>query len=225
MTDINPATWLRPFQKNSVTYLVKMALFYQSMSMGFLYLGSFLASTMVSDYAPPQIPVSIMLAVSAGPFEEAVFFGIPFYLTSNPYVVLAFASIWSFAHIFSTNVISFSSMAYGVFLFTIPHLFFSLRTWSSGKGWFAIVFHSAWNVSILLSYCAMGIRSCTIVGSGNELITDALTASAAATSILFTYQIYKSKTQKVNKHYTMALLALLLAFIVLLFATNVSFLF
>lgn len=225
LTDINPKTWLRPFQKNSVSYLVKMAVFYHVLSIGFLYIGSSFASTIVSDYSPPQIPVSVLLAVAAGPFEEAVFFGIPFYLTSNPYVVLTSASVWSAAHILSTNVLSFSSLAYGSFMFTIPHIFFGLRTWSSGKGWFAVVFHSVWNVSILVSYCAIGIRECTVIGSGSALITDVLTSSAAATSVLFVYQLHKAKTQKINRLLTVLILAVLGVSVVLLSVMNVSLLF
>ena len=225
LQDINPRTWLRPFQKNSVPYLIKMAIFYQTLGIGLLNLGSFVASSVISDYSPPQIPVSVLLAIAAGPFEEAIFFGIPFYLTSNPYVVLASASVWSFAHIFSTNVISLSGLSYASFLFTIPHVFFGLRAWTSGKGWFAIIFHSVWNVSILLSYCAIGIRTCSIIGSGNELITDVLTLSAAATSTLFVYQIYKARTQKINRSLTILIVAGLGILIGLLSFFNFRFLF
>jgi len=202
-----------------------MAIFYQGLGIGLLYLGSFLAASVIPDYSPPQIPVSVILAIAAGPFEESIFFGIPFYLTSNPYVVLASASVWSFSHIFSTNVISITSLSYGSFLFTIPHVFFGLRTWISGRGWFAIVFHSFWNVSILLSYCAAGIRTCTVIGSGNEFFTDIFTILAAATSTLFVYQIYKSKTRKINRPLTILLVAGLGVSIVFLSVFNVSLLF
>ena len=202
-----------------------MAAFYHTISIILLYAGSSFAATVVPEYAPPQIPVSILLAIAAGPFEETVFFGIPFYLTSNPYVVLASASVWSFAHIFSTTAINPNNLAYGSFFFTIPHIFFGLRTWISGKGWFAVTFHSAWNVSILLSYCAMGIRSCVGIGTGREFIGDVLTTLAAISSVLFVYQIYKARTKKINKPITFGIILVLGISIVLLSATNVSLLF
>lgn len=225
ITDINPKTWLRPFQKNSTAYLLKMALFYQGLALGLWYIGSSAASVAMSDYTPPQFPVSVLLALAAGTFEETIFFGIPYYVTTNPYVVLASASVWSFAHLFSTHAISISSLAYGNFLLSIPYMFFSLRTWTSGKGWFAIVFHSAWNISMLLAYCGMGIRTCTLIGTGDNMMTDVLTVAAGTSAVLFVYQIYKNRTQKVNRRVTILILAVLAASTVMMSVMNISFLF
>ena len=160
--DLNPKNWLKPFQKNTIWYLLKMGLFYHFLGLILMYLGSNLATSVIPEYAPPQIPVSISLALSAGFFEEAIFFGIPTYLSGNPLVVLGVGVIWSVAHLFNSGIISVETLSYGGFLFSIPHIFFSLRTWSSGKGWFAIAFHSGWNFSFLMMYCNMGLRECSI---------------------------------------------------------------
>lgn len=202
-----------------------MALFYQGIAIILWYLGSTFASHTISDYTPPQFPVSVALALAAGPFEEAVFFGIPYYITNNHYVVLAFASMWSLVHIFSTHTISFTSLAYANFLLTIPHLFFSIRAWSSGKGWFAVIFHSAWNISILLTYCTIGIRECTLISTDNNLITDIMTIISATMAVLFVYQIYKSKTKKISKPLIIVILAGLVISAGILSFTNVNFLF
>jgi hypothetical protein len=84
--DINPKNWLKPYQKNTVWYMLKMGLFYHIIGLILMYLGSSLVTSVISDYTAPQIPVSISLAITAGFFEEAVFFGIPFYLSGNPLI-------------------------------------------------------------------------------------------------------------------------------------------
>ena len=163
LLDINPKTWLRPYQKKTFGYLLKMGFFYHFLGLVLMYLVSNLATSVISGYSIPQIPVSVSLALSAGFLEEAVFFGIPTYLSGHPVVILASGIVWSAAHLFNTGIISIETLAYGGFLFSIPHIFFSLRTWSSGKGWFAIAFHSGWNVSMLMLYCGMGLRECSII--------------------------------------------------------------
>lgn len=183
ISDINPKSWLRSFQQNSTFYLVKMAIFYHLISLCLTYLGSELVMRTIPDYEAPSFPVSIALAVASGPAEEILFFGLPYYLTANPYAVLVTGSIWSAAHIFGTHAFQLNALGYVTFLATIPHLFFSLRTWISGKGWFAILFHVAWNVAFLLTYCAAAIRECTIVGQGQQMETD-LYAIAIAGSLI-----------------------------------------
>lgn len=186
MRDINPKSWTKKFQKNSIPYLVQMAAFYHLMSIGLLYLGDFLVTQVVSDYEAPSFPVSITMAVTSGPIEESLFFGIPYLLSGNPQVMLVTGAIWSAAHIFSTQTLALNALGYVSFLTTIPHMFFSLRTWSSGKGWFAIAFHSAWNLAFLLSYCSAGIRTCTVFGQGDYALVDlfAIFLTLSAISIL-----------------------------------------
>jgi len=190
--DINPKNWLKPFQRNNVLYLLKMGLFYHFLGLGLMFLGSYLITEVITDYQPPQFPVSISLAISAGFFEEAVFFGIPFYFSGNPLVILGSGIVWSTAHLFNTGVISTQALSYGGFLFSIPHIFFSLRTWSSGKGWFAIFFHSGWNVLFLLSYCGFGLRQCSLVNDYFDLL-NIIMSSASIMIVYFAYLINVKK--------------------------------
>lgn len=184
--DVNPRHWLQKFQKNSILHLVKMAIFYHAISLGLTYAGSLLIPKIIPDYQAPAFPVSITMAATAAPTEEILFFGIPFYLTGNPYAILAVGSIWSIAHIFSTNSFALNGLGYVVFFATVPHLFFSLRTWMSGKGWFAILFHLSWNLAFLLSYCAAGFRGCPAIGYGpyGELDMYAMAIAASLVSII-----------------------------------------
>ena len=199
LLDINPKNWLKPFQKTSVWYLLKMGLFYHFLGLVLMYLGSNIAASVISDYTAPQIPVSISLALSAGFFEEAVFFGIPTYLSGHPLVVLGVGIIWSVAHLFNSGIVSIETLAYGGFLFSIPHIFFSLRTWSSGKGWFAIAFHSGWNISFLMLYCGMGIRQCSVITDGTF---DILNIVMAIATVFMVYLAYTNKEKKryVNRY-------------------------
>jgi len=98
-----------------------------------MFAGSALASQMLPDYEIPSIPVSILAAIVAGPIEETIFFGIPFYLFGNTFAVLGMGVLWAIIHVLNTDVIDVNHLAYGGFLFAIPHIFFSLRTWISKK--------------------------------------------------------------------------------------------
>ena len=222
--DINPKNWLRPFQSTSVWYVLKMGLFYHFLGLILMYLGSNLATSVISDYSTPQIPVSVLLAISAGFFEEAVFFGIPFYLSGNPLIVLGGGVVWSAAHLFNTGVVSIETLAYGGFLFSVPHIFFSLRTWSSGKGWFAIVFHSGWNFAFLMMYCGMGLRECSVF---NEGMFDALNIIMAVTTVFMVYLAYLRQVKKkyVNRFlYLIPVVVLLVGLVFLLEEEILSFL-
>ena len=86
--------------------------------------------------------------------------------------------------LFNTGVVSIETLAYGGFLFSVPHIFFSLRTWASGKGWFAIVFHSGWNFTFLMMYCGMGLRECSVINDG---IFDAVNIIMAITTVFMVY--------------------------------------
>ena len=135
------------------------------------------------------------MAVTAGPVEESIFFGIPFYLFGSTYAVLGMGVFWSIVHVLNTNALDVNNLAYGSLLFTIPHIFFSLRTWISGKGWFAIVFHASWNTTFLLSYCAAGLRACMIFSS-DEFTIDVLVIIIAGSLLAILYLLYKKHTVK-----------------------------
>ena len=210
ITDINPKTWLRPFQKTSTHYLLEMGLFYSVLGLLMMYAGSFLASSVISDYETPQFPVSMLLAASSGLLEESVFFGIPYYITGNPTILLGTGIIWSISHLFNSGVFSIETLSYSGFLFTIPHIFFSIRTWISRKGWFAIMFHLGWNVSILFFYCILGLRQCSII-NGMFDVSNFLMAVSAGVIVYFAYQ---NKKKNINKMlYAIPVLVMFLAFI------------
>jgi hypothetical protein len=181
-----------------------MAFFYHGISIAIMYVGDLLITTVIPDYQAPSFPVSIAMAVTSGPIEETLFFGIPYFLSGNPHAMLVTGVIWSLAHIFSTQVFSLNALGYVGFLITIPHLFFSLRTWRSGKGWFAIVFHSTWNLAFLMSYCSAGLRNCLAFGEEEYFTIDmfalALTGSLLAmTSLLY----YKNKIKPLRFKFAM----------------------
>jgi hypothetical protein len=218
--DINPKNWLKPYQKTTVWYMLKMGLFYHFIGLILMYLGSNLVTSVISDYTVPQIPVSVSLALSAGFFEEAVFFGIPFYLSGNPLVVLGTGIIWSVAHLFNTGVISIETLAYGGFLFSIPHIFFSLRTWSSGKGWFAIVFHSGWNFVFLMMYCGLGLRECSVINDG---MFDALNIIMAVSTVFMVYLAYMKQVKKKSFNRILYLLPVIVLLVGIFFLLGEEF--
>jgi len=221
LLDLNPKTWLRPYQKNTFWYLLRMGLFYHSLGLILMYLGSNLATSVIPDYSTPQVPVSISLAISAGFLEEAVFFGIPTFLSGNPLVILASGVVWSLAHLFNTGIISIETLAYGGFLFSIPHIFFSLRTWSSGKGWFAIAFHSGWNFSLLMLYCGIGLRECSII---NDDPFDIINIIMAIASVFIVYLAFINQVKKkhVNRFLYLIPVMVLIVGVFLLFGKEIT---
>lgn len=195
MRDINPATWLRPFQKTDTSYLIKMGLFYHALSLSLMYTWSFFSNVIISDYQAPQIQVSMLLSMSSGLLEESVFFGIPYYLTGNVLTLFGAGIIWSVAHLFNSWVFSFEALSYGGFLLSIPHIFFSIRTWISKKGWFAILFHALWNVLFLSLYCSFGWRQCSVINGTFDILNLVMAISAGA----IVYLAYKNSQNQINR--------------------------
>ncbi len=215
--DINPKNWLKPFQKNSIPYLLKMGLFYHGLGLILMYAGSYFADKIIPDYTIPQIPVSISLALSSGILEESVFFGIPYYLSGHPLVLLGSGVIWSVAHLFNSGVLSMNNLAYGMFLLAIPNIFFSIRVWSSKKGWFAIMFHSVWNFTVLISYCTMGLRQCNIIND----TYDVLNAIMAVSSGIIVYIAYQSTKKKTTPYLYLVPVIVILTSLVILFSNEI----
>jgi hypothetical protein len=213
--DFFPKNWVKPFQKNNVLYLIKMGIFYHLLGVSFMVLGSNIISEAIPNYESPQFPVSISLALSAGMFEEVIFFGIPFYLSGNPLIVLGTGLIWSVSHLFNTGMVSLQTLAYEGFFLSVPHIFFSLRTWVSGKGWFAICFHSAWNIIFLLMYCSLGFRPCNIFNDFFDLINIIL-AFSSAVIVYFAYLNYVKKKNINQFFYLLPVIVLVLGLLLLL---------
>ena len=211
--DINPKNWLKPFQKNSIPYMLKMGLFYHGLGLILMYAGSYFTDKIIQDYTIPQIPVSISLALSSGILEESVFFGIPYYLSGHPLVLLGSGVIWSVAHLFNSGVLSMNNLAYGMFLLAIPNIFFSIRVWSSKKGWFAIMFHSMWNFTVLISYCTMGLRQCSVINDTYDVLNGIMAVSAG----IIVYIAYQSTKKKTTPYlYLVPVIVILTSLVILL---------
>lgn len=187
--DFNPLTWISKYRRNSVYYLTIMILFYHLIGFAIMVIGSIVVNMVVSDYSEPTIPLTVVSVIFAGPFEETLFFGIPFYLTGNNLVTLAGGVVWASLHILNTPTVQVSTLAYLTWLFVTPSIFASVRIWISGKGWFAIVSHSIWNVIFFTAGCTNGEFPCRIINE-NDYLIDIAYVSTSAVFILLTYLLY-----------------------------------
>src|SRR5215510_6022630 len=151
--DVNPKYWISKYRRNSVPYLTLMVLFYHAIGIVIMVIGYLFITTIINNYEEPTIPITGVSVIFAGPIEESIFFGIPFYATSSNILVLGGGVVWAMFHILNTPSLQLDSLAYANWLFVIPSLFLSYRTWISGKGWFAILAHSVWNVFFFIAGC------------------------------------------------------------------------
>jgi len=166
-----------------------MVLFYHLIGFVIMIAGSVVVNTVVNNYNAPTIPLSVISVIFAGPFEETIFFGIPFYLTGNNLVTLAGGIIWASLHILNTPSVQVSSLAYLTWLFVTPSIFASLRTWISGKGWFAIISHSTWNLIFFIAGCSNGEFPCRIINE-KEFLVDIAYVTTAIVFILLVYFLF-----------------------------------
>lgn len=166
-----------------------MVLFYHLIGFIIMAIGSVIVDLVVNNYDEPTIPLTVTSVIFAGPFEETIFFGIPFYLTGNNLVTFAGGVIWASLHILNTPTVQVSSLAYLTWLFVTPSIFASLRTWISGKGWFAIIAHSIWNLIFFAAGCTNGEFPCRIVNE-KDLLIDIAYVSTSIVFILLTYFLY-----------------------------------
>ncbi|HEY9398573.1 MAG TPA: CPBP family glutamic-type intramembrane protease [Nitrososphaeraceae archaeon] len=165
-----------------------------------MVIGSAVVDLVVNNYSEPTIPLTVISVIFAGPFEETIFFGIPFYVTGNILVTVAGGVIWASLHILNTPTVQISSLAYLTWLFVTPSIFASLRTWISGKGWFAIISHSIWNLVFFVAGCTNGEFSCRIVNEKDFLI-DMAYVSTSVVFILLTYFLYlRYENKMVSRH-------------------------
>ena len=158
--------------------------------------GMSITQQLISHYKAPSIPLSIISVLSAGPIEETVFFGIPFYLFDNHFIALAGGVIWAALHILNTNTINISNLAYANWFFVIPSLFFSYRTWISGKGWFAVITHSIWNAIFFALGCAYGEASCVKYSLREDFTIGISSIILSGALLSLTYILYKRKADK-----------------------------
>jgi hypothetical protein len=195
-TDINPRSWLLKYRRVSLGYLTKMLLFYHGIGFILMIIGTSVIEKVVLDYEEPSRPLYLSLVLSAGPIEETIFFGIPFYVFSNHFVVLAGGIIWAMMHILNTNTFEMNALAYANWLFVIPSLFFSLRTWISGKGWFAVLTHTIWNGIFFVASCFSGETSCIIGWSQGDSPTIINSIIVSGGLLSLTYLLYRRKQNK-----------------------------
>src|SRR5262249_9092281 len=133
----------------------------------------------------------------AGPLEETIFFGIPFYVLGSPYFVVVTGALWASLHLLNTNPTQANQLAFGNFLFAVPTLFFSLRTWLSGKGWFSVLVHSGWNGIFFASGCAVGEFTCILADSDWKSNVESIAVSGALVGA--TYLLYRRKRTRESK--------------------------
>ena len=175
-------------------YLTKMLLFYHGIGILLLLAITPLIEQVLPDYEQPSIPRSLLLVLAAGPLEETIFFGIPFYIFGNAYFVLATGLIWVGIHLFNTDTLSVNSLAFGNLVFVLPSLFFSLRTWLSGKGWFSVITHSAWNGIFFSAGCSASEFSCTVIESDISATVSTIALSGGLLGV--TYLLYRRRKNK-----------------------------
>ena len=159
--DINPKNWISRYYNNSLLYLIIMFLFYHGIGIIFSLIGTLIIDNSMLGYEEPNLPLSMFPFILAGPIEESLFFGIPFYAFGNNLFVLIGGIAWAMLHILNTYSIEVNQLSYANWLFVIPSLFFSLRTWISGKGWFAILGHSIWNLLFFSLSCIFQETTCS----------------------------------------------------------------
>lgn len=149
IADFHPRSWLSAYRFTWIEHLVIMGLFYYFLGLLLSY-GVSVLNHSLFGYDERYSPRSLVFVLEAAPFEESLFFGIPFYASANQFVILGTGILWTFMHLINTepDVISFTSLAYTNFAFTIMPFFFAFRTWKSGKGWFSILFHAVWDLTI-----------------------------------------------------------------------------
>jgi hypothetical protein len=200
MKDFHPLRWTSKYRRTTVPYLIIMVLFYHAIGVLVLAAGSLLIQNVIRDYNEPSIPITILSVLFAGPIEETLFFGIPLYATGSHIVVLAGGIIWAMIHILNTPTVQLNALAYTNWLFVIPSIFLSFRTWISGKGWFAVVSHSTWNIAFFTLGCTSGEFPCNVFYDKNGS-SDIMMISIGSLLVALTYFLYRRNIIKLKYRY------------------------
>ena len=199
--DINPKRWISSYHNTSIVHLILMVLFYHAIGFLFLLVGSAAIQFSMNGSVGSNLPRYLAPVLGAGPIEESVFFGIPYYATGNQFVVIISGVTWVMLHIFNTKSIDIANFSYSNWLFVMPSFFYSLRTWISGKGWFAILAHSLWNGLFFTLGCTYDEYPCVIspvseMPSIYSLISVVLSAFIV---VLLTFLFYKRRRRIVDE--------------------------
>lgn len=200
MKDFHPLRWASKYRRTTVPYLIIMVLFYHAIGVLVLAAGSLLIQNVIRDYNEPSIPITILSVLFAGPIEETLFFGIPLYATGSHIVVMAGGIMWAMIHILNTPTVQLNALAYTNWLFVIPSIFLSFRTWISGKGWFAVVSHSVWNIAFFTLGCISGEFPCNVLYDKNGF-SDIMMISIGSLLTALTYFLYRRNVTKLKYRY------------------------
>jgi len=197
--DMHPRSWLLKYRQVSIRYLIKMGLFYSVLGLiaAYIVVG---IEYFVFEYEEPVVPASLIQMIMAGPIEETLFFGIPYAITGNHFVVLGTGIIWATIHVFNASVVEEGYLSYANLGFVIPHIFFSLRAWKSGKGWFTIPFHSAWNAMVFSLAILFEEIPFAIYDSQLGLSVDLTIIIIAVILMGITYPLYRRRLKKNTKY-------------------------
>ena len=200
--DVSLSTWLKPYSNSSIKHILKMAVFYHILGIMFASLVAGTFFVIDPDYEPPYTPLFLVDLISAGPIEESLFFGLPFYITGNQYVMLGTGVVWALGHIGGIDEnLEFSPdyFTWDNFAFVILSLFFSYRAWISGFGWLSILLHSVWNGMVFGFQCGFE-NSCSIMGETvEEMVVSVITIVLSIILLLFTYWAYRRRERKNRK--------------------------
>lgn len=195
--DIKPKSWISKYRQTSIKYLLIMLCFYYGMGALISVSWTNIIGSFLPIYPQQEIPRSLIPVMTAGPFEESLFFGIPFYLSYNNIIVLSTGIIWSTLHLFNTNNLDIMYLSYGNWIFTLVTLFFSLRTWISGKGWFSIISHTLWNSAFFFLGCQINHETNSICNYTGTL-QDSDISSIVSAIILLLLTILIMQIRKKN---------------------------
>jgi membrane protease YdiL (CAAX protease family) len=174
-----------------------MLLFYHGLGFALLVAGTAAIDALIPDYEQPTVPRSLVSVLAAGPIEETIFFGIPFYVFGNAYSMLVTGAVWAGIHVLNTESLEVSNLSFGNLFFVIPSLFFSLRTWASGKGWYSVLTHSGWNGIFFGAGCAVGEFACTAFEEKHTDTVFSIVLSAGL--IAATYMLYRVRGSRERK--------------------------
>ena len=200
MKDFHPLRWTSKYRRTTVPYLIIMVLFYHGIGIIVLAAGSLLIQNIIRDYNEPSIPITILSVIFAGPIEETLFFGIPLYATGSHIIVMAGGIMWAMIHILNTQTVQLNALAYTNWLFVIPSIFLSFRTWISGKGWFAVASHSMWNIAFFTLGCTSGEFPCNVFYDKNGF-SDIIMISIGTLLTALTYFLYRRNVTKLKYRY------------------------
>ena len=110
-TDVNPKSWFSRYRRTSIGYLIKMLLFYHGIGLLLMLAGTSIVKEVISNYEEPSLTRDLSLVLSAGPVEETLFFGIPYYAFGNHYVVLGGGIVWAMLHILNTHILDIRNLS------------------------------------------------------------------------------------------------------------------